>query len=78
MVILIQTAKRDKSDRVLKFKISGLVGINVTMPNTPNLLNVLDWAYLAPRPQNRLAEPRSATSYKAPPVAALALSTSPI
>jgi hypothetical protein len=39
---------------------------------------MLDWACLAPRPQNRLAEPRSATGYKAPPAAASALSTPPI
>jgi len=39
------------------------------------MLNVLGWACLAPRPQNRLAEPRSATGYKAPPTAASALST---
>jgi hypothetical protein len=58
--------------------ISGLVGVNVTVPNIVNMLNVLDWACLAPRPRNRLAEPCSATGYKAPPAAASALSTPPI
>jgi hypothetical protein len=59
-------------------KISGLVGVYVTVPNTLNMLNVLDWACLAPRSQNRPAEPRSTTGYKAPPAAASALSTPPI
>jgi hypothetical protein len=58
--------------------ISDLVGVNVTVPNTRNVPNVLDWACLAPGPQNRHAEPRSATGYKAPPAAASALSTPPI
>jgi hypothetical protein len=58
--------------------ISGLVGVNVTVPNTRNVLNVLDWARLALGPQNRHAGPRNATGYKAPPAAASALSTPPI
>jgi len=32
--------------------VSGLVGVNV-----PNMVSMLDWAYLAPRPQSRLAGP---------------------
>jgi hypothetical protein len=48
----------------------GLVGVYVTVPNTINVLNMLDCACLAPRPQNRPAEPCSATGYKAPPAAA--------
>jgi hypothetical protein len=61
-----------------RFWVSGLAGVNVTMPNTLDMLRMLDWACLAPRPQNRLAEPRSATGNKAPPAAASALSTPPI
>jgi hypothetical protein len=60
------------------FGVSGLISVYVTVPNTLNALSMLDWACLAPRPQNRLAEPRSATGYKATPAAASALSTPPI
>jgi hypothetical protein len=64
--------------QLTKLTVSGLVGVNVTVPNTLNMLDMLDWACLASRPQNCLAEPRSATGYKAPPATASALSTPPI
>ena len=35
----------------LDFLISGLVGVYVTVPKVPNMLNMLDWACLAPRPK---------------------------
>jgi hypothetical protein len=55
--------------------ISGLAGIYVTVPNTLDVLDMLDWAYLAPRPQHCPAEPGSTTGDKAPPAAASAPST---
>jgi hypothetical protein len=42
------------------------------------MLDMLDWACLAPRLQSRPAEPRNAAGYEAPPAAASALSTPPI
>ena len=41
--------------------LSGLVGVYVTVPTVPNVLQKRDWACVAPRP-NRLAEPRGALS----------------
>jgi hypothetical protein len=55
--------------------LSGLAGVYVTVPNTLDVLDMLDWACLAPRPQHCPAGPGSTTGYKAPPAAASAPST---
>ena len=59
-IVQIEMAKSDDEILDTRFPpgISGLVGVTVTVPN---MVNMLDWACLVPRPQNRLSWPRGGT-----------------
>jgi hypothetical protein len=73
---MVTAEKSPFTPRITTF--SGLVGAYVTVPNMLDMLDMLDWACLAPRLQSRPTEPRNAAGYEAPPAAASALSTPPI
>src|SRR5271156_2852744 len=57
--------------------LSGLVGVYVTVPKVPKMLNMLDWACLAPSPKTDSQSLMVHHCHKAPPAATSAISTPP-